>query len=789
MAKLKIFGKANPVVGTKEFYSIKDLFGNLASAQFNEPNFESISDDQVKWSVWVLNGKTWKKTTENNETGITVCYMFSQKSLKRKSIRMLVEVNGEKAVLDIVTQKASQGKILHVDLLDNNYNKPVRPFAYGDWIIARVHCVDMELMPVKVTLWEDDGDKAKQNSTNVKIEIKKGDVLNGKADVAFYLDPSHKWLANAKLAPGDENEGEFHEYYVTAEIFEKVSKRIASKNTNVPNPDYKKEPEAKKQTPAEQKGPSKKETKKIALSDKKVQDYHEQKIVVKNEISKNPVWEKINSLMMVDVGDSIWNKNQEKHICPNCLKDITLHQFNLMFPNSTNLFNKGENGLSNTTLQEFINALNSTLKEFKINTCTRKAFFLAQITRETGDFTRIDENLNYKTEKALHNFWSKGSHPLLYSQATAFFDAPEKLGNYVYRDIGENGNENSGDGYKFRGRGLIQITRKKGYRRFGEYCGINLTTNPDLLLNDLNLLVRSAGWYWQQGVLLKDGSEKDINTIADLEDFTKTTNLVHGSTSDVKQRENILNKIKYVLKTDQCKKTTVEILSDADVEYHIFYTGILKYKVQNEKRENASYYYHDSSATVHEIGKYELKKISDNYGGQYKDRLGSSNIYLFDIRNLNNYHRGNIKFTLKMNPGTDRFYMNDVTVASFIGAMLDCSFTDFIFNGFSDHLGRSIGNSKSHKNGMNGDLRYLRKDKSGKNVHLSLESELGDPCGWKGMDEKRQNEFNDALFKYGWKNMLSWKYNKKLLHHSIHYEDHHHHLHIQSFEPNLKKIK
>ncbi|WP_433810295.1 M23 family metallopeptidase [Flavobacterium johnsoniae] len=312
MAKLKIFGKANPVVGTKEFYSIKDLFGNSASAQFNEPNFESISDDQVKWSVWVLNGKTWKKTTENNETGITVCYMFSQKSLKRKSIRMLVEVNGEKAVLDIVTQKASQGKILHVDLLDNNYNKPARPFAYGDWIIARVHCVDMEMMPVKVTLWEDDGDKAKQNSTNVKIEIKKGDVLNGKADVAFYLDPSHKWLANAKLAPGDENEGEFHEYYVTAEIFEKVSKRIASKNTNVPNPDYKKEPEAKKQTPAEQKGPSKKETKKIALSDKKVQDYHEQKIVVKNEISKNPVWEKINSLMMVDVGDSIWNKNQAK---------------------------------------------------------------------------------------------------------------------------------------------------------------------------------------------------------------------------------------------------------------------------------------------------------------------------------------------------------------------------------------------------------------------------------------------------------------------------------------------
>ena len=789
MAKLKIFGKANPVVGTKEFYSINDFFENSASTQLKQPNFQTISDDQVKWSIWVLYGKNWKKVTENNKTGLTVPYTFSQKSLTRKGIRMLVEANGEKAVLDIVTQKASQGKILHVDLLDNNYNKPARPFAYGDWIIARVHCVDMELMPVKITLWEDDGDKAKQNSTNVKIEIKKGDVLNGKADVAFYLDPSHKWLANAKLAPGDENEGEFHEYYVTAEIFEKVSKRIASKNTNVPNPDYKKEPEAKKQTPAEQKGPSKKETKKIAPSDKKVQDYHEQKIAVKNEISKNPVWEKINSFMMVGGEDSIWNKNHKDRVCPNCLKDITLHQFNLMFPNSTNLFNKGKNGLSNTTLQEFVNALNLTLKEFKINTCTRKAFFLAQIARETGDFTRIDENLNYNSESALHAHWSNKNNPLLYSHASTFFNSPEKLGNYVYRNVGENGDENSGDGYRFRGRGLIQITRKKGYRRFGEYCGINLTTNPDLLLNDLNLLVRSSGWYWQHGVLLNDSSEKDINTIADLEDFKRTTELVHGGITDVAKREEILNRIKPILETNECKRNIAEILSDADIEYHIFYSGIIRYKIKNEKRENASYYYHDNIGNVHNIGKYELKKITNRFGRDYQDKLGSSSIYLIDIRNLKNYQKGEIKFTLKMNSGTNRFFMNDVTVASFIGAMLDCSYSDFIFNGFSDDLGNSIGGSESHKNGMNGDLRYLRKDKSGKNVHLSLVSETGDPCGWKGMDEKRQNAFNDALYKYGWKSMLSWKYNGKMLNHSIHYIDHHHHLHVQSFKPTLKIIK
>ena len=313
MSKLKIFGKANPVVGKKEYYSIHDFFGSSNPASFDQLQFPSLSDEHVKWSIWTFSGSSWSKRAENDKTGTTVHYTFSQKSLTRKGIRMLVEANGEKAVLDIKTERATQGKILHVELLDNNYNKLTRPFAYGDWIIARVHCVDMELLPVKVTLWEDDGDKTKQNTTNVRIETKISDILNGIAYAKFYLDPSHAWLANAKLAKGDKNEGEFHEYYVTAEIFEKISKRVPSKNVNIPNPDYKPEAQApKKQTPAEKKGPSKKEQKGIAKSDNKVHDYHETKVSIKNEISTNPVWEKINSMMMVNMG-GVWEIKKEKN--------------------------------------------------------------------------------------------------------------------------------------------------------------------------------------------------------------------------------------------------------------------------------------------------------------------------------------------------------------------------------------------------------------------------------------------------------------------------------------------
>jgi predicted chitinase len=418
----------------------------------------------------------------------------------------------------------------------------------------------------------------------------------------------------------------------------------------------------------------------------------------------------------------------------------------------------------------------------------KKSFFLAQIAKETGNFNRIDENLYYLTESALHTFWSKSNHPLLYSKPTDFYKNPDKLGNYVYRNVAENGDESSGDGYKFRGRGLIQITRKKGYRRFGEYASKDLLTNPDLLLNDLDLMVRSAGWYWRHGVLLNNGSEKDINDVADSDDFTETTRLVHGSKADVKEREKILNKIKTVLKTDECQKDKIDILSDANIEYHIFNEGgKIHYKIQNEERKTAAYYYHDNLGIVHELGKYNLKKIVNSFDARYKDRIGDSNVYLLDIRNLKNYEKGNVKFKLDLN--TNRYFMNDVTLASLLGAMLDCSFEDFVFNGFSDEEGQSIGGSESHKNGMNGDLRYLRKDKSGNMLYLNNESETGNPCGWKGLDEIRQNKFNDALYKYGWKSMLSCKYDKKLLNHCTHDADHYNHLHLQSFKPKLKKIK
>ncbi|WP_409416328.1 glycoside hydrolase family 104 protein [Flavobacterium sp. PS2] len=311
MSNLKIFGNPNPVVGVKEYYSINDFFGDSSSKQNILPEYQVASNDQVKWSVWIFDKGSWRKTKENNKTGITVDYIFYQKSLIREGIKLSVEVNGEKAIFDIKPLRASQAKIVHVDLLNANLSKPTKPFVYGDWIVARVHCVGMDRFSIKATLWEDDGGKTKQNTTNVRIQEKIGNVLNGIADVSFYLDPSNAWLANMKLAEGDTNEGEYHEYYVTAEFLERKLKRVPSLNTNVPNPDYKPEVVIK-QTPAEKKGPSKKEEKGINKSENKVYDYHEAKVAIKPTTDFNPVWEKINSLMKVNTDNNWWKKKEEK---------------------------------------------------------------------------------------------------------------------------------------------------------------------------------------------------------------------------------------------------------------------------------------------------------------------------------------------------------------------------------------------------------------------------------------------------------------------------------------------
>ncbi|EGW0488598.1 hypothetical protein JGA17_004517 [Salmonella enterica] len=268
----------------------------------------------------------------------------------------------------------------------------------------------------------------------------------------------------------------------------------------------------------------------------------------------------------------------------------------------------------------------------------------------------------------------------------------------------------------------------------------------------------------------------------------------------------------------------------SSVEYHIYYDGKIKYKLIDETgngvekteqalkdvQNKAKYIYHDSSNNEHEIGTYDIVVTEDTYAdSRYKDKLGGNMIYLINISdNVSGYSNGDVQFELAIN--TERPYANDVTTASLLGAMLNTGYTDFNYNGGSNERGISPAPSSSHKNGMNLDMRYLRKDKSGDGIHLDLNGETGNPCGWKGLDIERQNKFIEELNRFGWGTILGWKYwdstnspntgrawdewyavwqsehpgetERPVLKNITHAISHNHHIHLQGYNPTLELI-
>jgi putative chitinase len=137
---------------------------------------------------------------------------------------------------------------------------------------------------------------------------------------------------------------------------------------------------------------------------------------------------------------------------------------------------------------------------FQINSSLRLAHFLAQCAHESGNFTITEENLNYSAERLKKVFPKYFSGNL----ANRYARQPEKIASRVYGDRMGNGDEASKEGYKFRGRGYIQLTGKDNYREFAKTVEDNIINDPDLVASTYPLL--SAAWFW---------TSKSLNDIAD----------------------------------------------------------------------------------------------------------------------------------------------------------------------------------------------------------------------------------------------------------------------------------
>jgi putative chitinase len=167
-----------------------------------------------------------------------------------------------------------------------------------------------------------------------------------------------------------------------------------------------------------------------------------------------------------------------------------------------------------------------TAAKFEINTPLRLAHFLAQCGHESGQFKVVNENLNYGL-KGLCGIFKK--YFPTEAKAKEYERKPEKIANLVYASRMGNGPESSGDGYKYRGRGYIQLTGKDNYTAFGKAIGENIPATPDLVATQYPLL--SAAWFFN-----KNGLHKLADKGATTEVVTMVTKRVNGGTIGLADR-------------------------------------------------------------------------------------------------------------------------------------------------------------------------------------------------------------------------------------------------------------
>ena len=212
---------------------------------------------------------------------------------------------------------------------------------------------------------------------------------------------------------------------------------------------------------------------------------------------------------------------------------ITEDQFKKMFPKVKDI-------------QTWLEALNDNLDKWGINTPIRKAAFLAQCAHESGGFSIMEENLNYSDaglKKIFGKYFPSDALAAVYARK------PEKIANRVYANRMGNGDEASGDGWKYKGRGIIQLTGKDNYTAASKaiYNSSLLEECPWFVAERPDVAVQVACWFWRSN---------DINEFADVEDVDGVSDKInrgrktaaYGDSIGFKDRLEYYNKFKTILK-------------------------------------------------------------------------------------------------------------------------------------------------------------------------------------------------------------------------------------------------
>jgi putative chitinase len=197
-------------------------------------------------------------------------------------------------------------------------------------------------------------------------------------------------------------------------------------------------------------------------------------------------------------------------------------------------------GVKQATAEKWLDAVAAACQEFNIDTPQRIAGFLSQCAHESGGFERLQENLNYSAD-GMAGIWPKRfavlgpdgkpvkkdgkNQPNKF--ALALHRKPEMIANVVYSSRMGNGPIESGEGWKYRGRGLKQLTGKTNHSHCSKGLGVDLVDNPDLLLEPVHA-ARSAAWFW---------STNKCNSFADSGDIEGLTKKINGGLIGIDDRK------------------------------------------------------------------------------------------------------------------------------------------------------------------------------------------------------------------------------------------------------------
>lgn len=187
-----------------------------------------------------------------------------------------------------------------------------------------------------------------------------------------------------------------------------------------------------------------------------------------------------------------------------------------------------------SNIDKFVDPLSKAMEKFEINTPIRQAAFLAQIAHESSSLSRVEENLNYSVTGLITTF------PRYFRtavEAEPYARKPEKIANRVYANRMGNGNEASGDGWKYRGKGPIQITGKDNHKAVGDALDYDFVSRPeDIMLPGAGAM--SAAWFWKIN---------GLNELADQGNFEKITKRINGGLNGLEDRRQHWERIKKIL--------------------------------------------------------------------------------------------------------------------------------------------------------------------------------------------------------------------------------------------------